>query len=72
MPWKWPTFDELYAKHGCYTCRERFPLPNLKSLITKNKKQVFRVSNGLGGELERLGEAKSFMTYAEWTEKMNL
>ena len=53
MPWKWPTFDELYAKHGCYTCRERFPLPNLKSLITKNKKQVFRVSNGLGGELER-------------------
>ena len=71
LPWKWPNFDDLYRKHGSYLQKERFPIPNIKSLL-HHSKYTIRVSNGLGGELERQELALSFLAYSEWSEKIKI
>ena len=71
LPWKWPTYEQLYAKKG-YSYGEPFHFPNMRSILTQDKKYEIKLDNALGGELEQIGEAKSFTAYAEWTERYSL
>lgn len=65
MPWKFPTYQSLYSKYGSYY-REQPHLPNALSLLGLGKPLV--LPNGLGGELELQGLAKSFDTVTVWEE----
>ena len=76
MPYKWPTFESLLATYGTYN-KEEFPIPNMLSLISnylpssaKNLDlgRPLYLPNGLGGELEKQGLAKSFHTKTKWQE----
>ena len=66
LPWKFPTYESLYAKYGSYY-KEQPHLPNALSFLGLEKPLV--LPNGLGGELELQGLAKSFDTVTVWEEK---
>ncbi|MGB0744986.1 MAG: hypothetical protein ACPGSB_10735 [Opitutales bacterium] len=66
VPWEWPAYESLKAKHGDYHA-ESFPIPNASCLLRGIDGAIF-IDNGLGEYLTRLGLAKSFLAYAEWTE----
>ena len=68
VPWEWPSYQSLKNKYGSYDA-ESFPLPNMKSIFVGVKHSLY-VDNGLGEYLTRIGVAKSFLAYAEWTEEM--
>ena len=78
MPYKWPTFESLLATYGTYN-KEEFPIPNMLSLIsnylpssanTLGLGRPLYLPNGLGGELEKQGLAKSFHTKTKWREEI--
>jgi hypothetical protein len=66
VPWHWPSYASLKAKHGRYHA-ESFPLPNLKSLLLGSEHALF-VDNGLGEHLAQVGLARPFVAFAEWEE----
>lgn len=66
IPWKWPTYDELFLKYGDHHA-QNFSLPNLKSLLLGRRHALY-VDDGLGGHLQTLGLAKPFLAWAEWDE----
>lgn len=68
MPWKWPTYAELFAKYGDHHA-QNFPIPNARVFI-QGPKYCLRMDDGLGGHLETLGLAKSFLVYSDWEEPM--
>jgi hypothetical protein len=65
VPWAWPSYEDLRTKYG-NPHAESFPLPNARSLL-QGKQYALYVDNGLGHHLERIGLAKSFLAYAEWS-----
>jgi hypothetical protein len=70
VPWEWPSYETLHAQYGNHHA-ENFSLPNLRSLL-QGRKHALYLDNGLGEYLTRLGLAKSFLVFAEWTERMPL
>lgn len=74
MPWKWPTYRRIKQRYGSYE-KEIFPIPNLLSVLTNTfqlgSAQPLYLPNALGGELERVGLAKSFNVTSEWSESIN-
>ena len=70
VPWTWPSYDDLTAKHG-HPRSERFPLPNLKSLVFGHE-HALRVGNGLGAHLASVGLAEPFLARSEWQESVAL
>ena len=77
MPYKWPTFESLLATYGTYN-KEEFPIPNMLSIISNYLPSPAKnlglgrplyLPNGLGGELEKQGLAKSFHTKTKWREE---
>lgn len=73
MPWKWPTYQEIHKRYGSYD-KEIFPIPNMLSIISRtfgiNLGPPLYLPNALGGELERMGLAKSFEVSSHWTEEL--
>jgi len=73
MPWKWPTYDDIFEKYRSYE-HEIFPIPNLLSLGHAHLSVIpgtpLYLPNALGGELEKVGLAKSFMVTSRWVEKL--
>jgi len=67
VPWVWPSYSSIQQKYGDAHA-ESFPLPSLSSVIFGPEHALF-VDNGLGQELEELGLAKSFLAFAEWTDR---
>lgn len=63
VPWTWPSYDHLTVKYG-FPHAESFPIPNISG-------RLVLIDNGLGEYLTHLGLAKSFVVYAEWTEKVS-
>jgi len=68
VPWEWPSYASLKAKHGDYLA-ESFPIPSASCLFLGINGAIY-IDNGLGQYLTQLGIAKSFLAYAEWTEKI--
>ena len=68
MPWKWPTYKDIKAKHGTFYA-EIIPFPNAMSLLDLGPPMF--LPNALGGELEKQGLAKSFQTITSWQETLN-
>ena len=66
VPWVWPSYSSIAQKYG-NAHAERFPLPNLGSILFGRDHALF-VDNGLGHHLEELGLAKRFLAFAEWSE----
>ena len=63
----WPSYASLQKKYG-NPHAESFPLPNLKTVLLGRQHALF-VDNGLGHQLEELGLARSFLAFAEWSDK---
>ena len=63
MPWAWPAYA------GDRAARVSFAIPNIRSLLP-GAHCALNIENGLGGYLTRLGLAKSFLVYSEWTESL--
>lgn len=68
VPWEWPSYDFLKQKHGDYHA-ESFPTPNITFFALGGKGAVY-VDNGLGEYISRLGIAKPFNVYSEWTSTL--
>ena len=66
VPWQWPTYEsqikEYRDPHAIYAW-----IPNPLSLI-KGQNHGLRIDDGLGEYIVRLGLAKPFLLYSEWTE----
>lgn len=69
VPWEWPTYEsqikEYRNPHAKYS-----PLPNAQYLLNR-KAQRLKIDDGLGEYLVRLGLAKPFLLYSEWTDTVN-
>ena len=68
VPWEWPSYESLNEKYGTPHA-ERFPIPNLMAVIM-DRDYSLKIDNGLGEYLTRLGLAKVFLAYSEWTESI--
>jgi len=70
LPWEWPTYDSLFKKYGSYHA-QNFPLPNARSILLGSR-YCLCMDDGLGGHLPRIGLAKPFLAYSEWTEEVKV
>ncbi|MFZ5829628.1 MAG: hypothetical protein ACOY3P_06055 [Planctomycetota bacterium] len=70
MPWEWPSYDSLRAKHGDPHA-QCFPLPNLKSMLL-GPKYSLRVDDGLGEHLTKIGLAKPFRVFSQWESHIDV
>ena len=68
MPWKWPTYADIKKTYGTYY-KEIIPFPNALSFLGIGKPMW--LPNGLGGELEKQGLAKTFNVDTSWHEKFS-
>jgi hypothetical protein len=68
MPWKWPSYAEILERYGSYHA-QNFPLPSARSLLVDPTYEL-TLDDGLGGYLETVGLAKSFLAYSTWEEEV--
>lgn len=69
VAWVWPSYESLHAKYGD-SHAECFALPNLRAVLQLSTDHALRLDHGLGEHLTRLGLAKPFVAFAEWSEPL--
>ncbi|MBE3143470.1 MAG: hypothetical protein IMZ61_06030 [Planctomycetes bacterium] len=68
VPWEWPSYESQIKQSGNPHTKVTI-IPNALTLI-KGQAGWLRIDDGLGEYLTRLGLAKPFLLYAEWTEEL--
>jgi hypothetical protein len=69
VPWEWPTYESQVKANGDPHAKYSW-IPNVQSLL-KGRMRGLRIDDGLGEYLVRLGLAKPFLLYSEWTDELN-
>lgn len=69
VPWEWPTYESQAKENGDPHAKYSW-IPNVQSLL-RGRMRGLRIDDGLGEYLVRLGLAKPFLLYSEWTDELN-